>query len=262
MSLSQRLVDWLNGDGYPPGHPITDEDYRTELQLGDLLQIVATLADNDGGGASLIGIDDAAGFYDGTTVETALANLATALGGTDFNSRNYTGGTGTRLTDDDSFFVAINKLDAAFVALLAVTNGNGAALVGIEDAGAFITGVTVEAALAELGALRMRIVADPGTGVAIPVTSSADIQIVTGGAGETNTLADPPAALLGGFLHLRMLTDGGGDRVITAASPVNATGNTILTFAEAGDDILLQAGRDAAGAYRWVVAQNDGVALS
>jgi hypothetical protein len=100
-------------------------------------------------------------------------------------------------------------------------------------------------------------VADPGSGVAIPVTTSATINIVTAGA-ETNTLAIP--SFLGQTLVLNMSVFVGA-RVITSAQGVNQAGNTILTFGAARDCIELRSVL-VAGALRWVVTGNDGVALT
>lgn len=75
------------------------------------LDVFLARLDNTGAGdgASLIGIQDAAAFFGGTTVEGALADVAAALGGTDFNSRNFT--EGNLIADDDSFFTALDKID-------------------------------------------------------------------------------------------------------------------------------------------------------
>lgn len=100
--------------------------------------------------------------------------------------------------------------------------------------------------------------ADPGTGVAIPVTRSATINIVTAAA-ETNTLANP--TFVGQVLVLNMDTRAVGDRVVTAANGINQAGNTIMTFGAARDCITLR-GVKVAGALRWAVQGNDGVALS
>ena len=75
---------------------------------------------------------------------------------------------------------------------------------------------------------------DPGDGVAIPVVRSATIAITTVGASETNTLAIPT------FAGQVMAFSGGGqvgDREITAASAINAAGNTIMTFGAAADSL-------------------------
>jgi len=123
-----------------------------------------------------------------------------------------------------------------------------------------VDGGTIWATLADITSLSMVEGADPGDGIAIPITGSADIQMVSSAAGETGTLADPVETGL--ILHLRLTTDGGGDRVVTAASPINATGNNTLTFAAAGDSIVLMSARDAAAAYYWRLTSNDGVALT
>lgn len=103
------------------------------------------------------------------------------------------------------------------------------------------------------------LIADPGTGQAIPVTASGVIAITTGAAGETNTLAAPTRA--GQVLVLTCDVHGGGNRVITAAAAINQAGNTIMTFGAAADTILLYATK-VAGALVWRVGSNDGVALS
>lgn len=101
-------------------------------------------------------------------------------------------------------------------------------------------------------------IADPGTGVAIPVTTDGVVPIVTAAA-ETNTLAIP--SYMGQELILTMNTRVGGDRVVTASQAINQAGNTIMTFGAARDTICLR-GITIGGALRWQVAWNDGVALS
>lgn len=103
------------------------------------------------------------------------------------------------------------------------------------------------------------IVADPGTAAAIPVTTSAMISLAVAGVGETNTLANPLHA--GQKLSIILGSIIGGSRAITAAAAINQTGNTIMTFAQADDWILLEGVRTN-GNLRWRVAANDGVALS
>jgi hypothetical protein len=103
------------------------------------------------------------------------------------------------------------------------------------------------------------VVADPGTGAAIPVTASATINITIGAGAETNTLANPTFA--GQVLHLFIDTDGGGSRAITAASQINAAGNTVMTAQDVRDEILLTA-VTVGGALRWQVTVNNGWTLS
>ena len=94
----------------------------------------------------------------------------------------------------------------------------------------------------------------------IQVTKCGSISLKTGASGETNTLADPPRA--GIWLDITIYSHGGGDRVITAASAINQTGNTIMTFGVARDTISLKSIRVSATAFAWQVVANDGVALS
>lgn len=102
------------------------------------------------------------------------------------------------------------------------------------------------------------IIADPGTGVALPVTASGSIAITTAAA-ETNTLPDP--LFIGQRLSLIIDVFAVGARVITAASGINQTGDTIMTMGAVEDAITLQA-MQIAGALQWRVVFNDGVALS
>jgi len=104
-----------------------------------------------------------------------------------------------------------------------------------------------------------QVIADPGDGNAIPVTNSGTISFTTGAVGETNSLVNPSYS--GQILVLVLDTDGGGDRVVTADNPINRAGNTIMTFANAGEFIKLQ-GAPVGGALRWLVIANDSVALS
>lgn len=103
---------------------------------------------------------------------------------------------------------------------------------------------------------------DPGNGQAISLQRGGIFDIVTGASGETNTLAAPPKE--GYIVGFTLITDGGGDRVITVASAINAAGNTIMTFNDAGDTIVLISVKHSAtkGVYRWKVLCNDGVTLS
>jgi hypothetical protein len=144
--------------------------------------------------------------------------------------------------------------------LASTANGDGASRVGVEDAAALFAAADVEAALLELVKYQRVTLADPGTGQAIPVTRSAQVDLTIGSAGaETNTLAIPSFA--GQSLVLNANTVGTGTRAITCAQAINQAGNTIMTFASARDFIMLVAIK-VGGALRWTVAANDGVALS
>lgn len=159
----------------------------------------------------------------------------------------------------DTGVVTVSGVSASGMSDLASNaNAKGASLIGIEDAASLITATTAELALAELAKYECISLADPGTGVAIPVTRSATVEITTAGA-ETNTLAVP--TFLGQRLLLVLDTRVGGNRVVTSAQRINTAGNTIITLDTAGDAIQLIAIK-IAGAFRWQVAFNDGATLS
>lgn len=100
---------------------------------------------------------------------------------------------------------------------------------------------------------------DPGNGNAIPspIKHGGVVPLITAAA-ETRTLEDPERPGLQITLCFR--TDG-GDCVVTADTAINQAGNTVMTFADAGDEITLRAIR-VGTANVWRVASNDGVALS
>ena len=100
-------------------------------------------------------------------------------------------------------------------------------------------------------------ITDPGASGAIPITVSGTCQLVTATA-ETRTLAAPTD--VGQVICLTMKTDG-GNCVVTASAAINAAGNTIMTFAEVTDTILL-IGAISGSSKVWRVLGNDGVALS
>lgn len=101
-------------------------------------------------------------------------------------------------------------------------------------------------------------ITDPGNAGAIPVTSSGSCMLTSGGSNETRTIAIP--TFVGQRLNIGFDTDGGGQIAITVAAAVNQTGNTVLTGADAGDHISLEA-ITVGGAFRWRVLANDGFTL-
>lgn len=102
------------------------------------------------------------------------------------------------------------------------------------------------------------LVADPGSGAAIPVTKSATINLTIAGA-ETNTLAIP--TFVGQELIINVDTRSAGSRVITSSQSINVAGNTIMTF-DAVRDIIALVAVTIGGVNRWAVAYNANVALS
>lgn len=101
-----------------------------------------------GKGASIVGIEDAGAYYTGNEVETALTELSDQLGGT--TSATYNFSEDNVLADNDPVYPALNKLDLKWGDLASTATGEGASLVGIEDAGAYTLETNVEGALQEI----------------------------------------------------------------------------------------------------------------
>jgi hypothetical protein len=255
---------------------LTDSTVGAEVadavDAGQDEDVLADLASTATGvGASMIGIEDAGTLLTATDVEAALAELA---GGADVALRvdlaSVANGDGASLVaiEDAALNFTAENVEAALAELAGVDNdtidglastatGFGASWVGVEDAGSLLAAADVEAALLELVKYVPVPLADPGTGVAIPVTRSASVAITTGAA-ETNTLAAP--SFIGQKMLLTCDVYAVGDRVVTSAVRINQAGNTVMTFGEAGDSIVLEAVQ-VGGALVWQVTSNDGVAL-
>jgi hypothetical protein len=147
----------------------------------------------------------------------------------------------------------------------------GAALIGITDSPSGVvmpsspaispqsfTTDTVQGALQQLGAQQLAVkLADPGNAGACQVLQSGSVSLVTAGA-ETRTCAAP--TFVGQVMVFSFKTDG-GNCVITFGSAINAAGNTIGTFDDAGD-VLALIGVDIGGTLFWRVLLNIGVTLS
>jgi len=115
---------------------------------------------------------------------------------------------------------------------------------------------TVAARAAEANLLLM---ADPGDAGKIVIGGklTAYVGLVTAGA-ETRTLKDPSSP--GQTITLGFRTDG-GDCVVTTSTACNQAGNNTLTFADAGDILVLTAMKKGTS-LEWRITANDGVALS
>jgi hypothetical protein len=85
------------------------------------------------------------------------------------------------------------------------------------------------------------------------------VELTSGGGGETRSLADPQ--FRGQVMDLTFISDG-SDCVVTAASPLNQAGNTIMTFADIGDHVRVVAFYNATDGWEWRQIANDGAALS
>lgn len=194
-----------------------------------------------------VGIDLKAGCSDIAVTGNVLNIVSGATGikvaGTDvLITSNSFKGAGTGIDGDtgaDDLWILSNDFDSLTGTAIAITPATWNLFHG------------------NIGSGKDDLLTDLGDGNAIPIAKSGHLPLVSGGA-ETRTIAD--AAIAGLTLDLYFKTDG-GDCVITAASPVNQTGNTIMTFADVGDHIRLTSIEDGSD-FEWRVVANDGVALS
>ncbi len=97
--------------------------------------------------------------------------------------------------------------------------------------------------------VRPVIIADPGDAGLIESSRSGFCDLTTGGA-ETRTFGDP--IFRGQEITFSFIVDG-GDCVITADSPINQAGNTIMTFADIGDTVTLMGHWNVTDGWEWVI---------
>ena len=100
---------------------------------------------------------------------------------------------------------------------------------------------------------------DPGdTGSIIATGNWTVVEMVTA-ASEARSLKDPVKS--GQIIILTLKTDG-GDCAVTAATSCNTAGNTVITFGDAGDTVVLTSIPNGTSGYKWIIIANDTAALS
>ena len=134
---------------------------------------------------------------------------------------------------------------------------HAASAISILDSGIFTAQIEVEAALQEIYPHVEVLLADTGDAGAIPVARSGNVALTSAGA-ETRTLAIPAAQGIELVVSCDVYV---GDIVITAASAVNQTGDTVITLGSAGVTIAFKAVQ-VASALVWRIAMNDGATLA
>ena len=103
--------------------------------------------------------------------------------------------------------------------------------------------------------------ADPGDAGKITATGNwTVVELVTGGSGETRTLADPHKS--GQFLILTLKTDGGGDCAVSNSNKLTSGSETTVTLGDATDTVLLVSIPNGTSGYRWIIVGNDTAATS
>jgi hypothetical protein len=95
---------------------------------------------------------------------------------------------------------------------------------------------------------------DPGDAGRIDVRQSGVVNLVSGAAGETRTIAAP--RFVGQRILLNFDTDGGGAIAVTVSAYINAEEDNTITFNDAAESIEL-VGVTVAGVLRWTVPNAD-----
>lgn len=119
----------------------------TQAQLNVKLDKLGSTA--NGEGASGIAVEDASGYYTGADVEALFNELETQIGGATSTTYDFT--ENNVLADNDPIYTALNKLDLKWGDLASTSVGEGASLVGSNDAGGYYTSNDVESILQEIG---------------------------------------------------------------------------------------------------------------
>jgi hypothetical protein len=137
-------------------------DATIDAASNDAIPMSFLASTASGEGASAIGVEDDAAYYTGTSVESVLIELKTQIGG--LTSTTFDFAENNVLADDDFIYPALEKLDLKWGDLASTANGEGASLVGIEDADGLFTATNVEAALAEIAAYNLGVTYTVGAG--------------------------------------------------------------------------------------------------
>jgi hypothetical protein len=163
-------------------------DYSTAFNDEKPVRAQDLASTSNGFGASIIGIEDSAGNIDATTVEGALAELASEAAGASISSpdgsitvvnSNPQDGT-TIATTFSTSGAADRSIEAS--SLASTSTGEGASMIGIEDSGTLITATTVEGALAEnrtaIDAIEDNTITSPNSTINVAGTVGGDNQTV------------------------------------------------------------------------------------
>lgn len=133
--------------------------YSTAGASNASIEAVSLASTANGLGASLVGIEDSGTLITATTVEGALAENRTAIDAIEDNTITSPNGSvsvaGTIGGDNQTVDVVFSTAGAAnrsieASALASTANGEGASMIGIEDAAANFTATTVEGVLTEI----------------------------------------------------------------------------------------------------------------
>lgn len=234
IDLAHMSADSVDSDQYVNGSIDT-------VHIGDA-QVTNVKLDNLARGSIKVG-----GADDAVTDLVANTDGYILIGdGIDLNSVAVSGNI--TITNTGEVTIANNAVENAMLADNSV------------DSAEIVAGAIDTAHLSAITTPTARAIADPGTGVAIPVTGNGDVALTLAGEGETNSLAVPTFA--GQILTISADTVGeSATRIVTVASAINAAENDTITFDAAGGFISLY-GIKLGETFAWRVLASDGVTLS
>lgn len=142
----------FTGDQSMGSNQLTNVGDPTTLTIDsasdDAIPMSLLASTSTGEGAAVIGIEDASAYYAGNSMEAALNELEAQIGGDTSSTYDFT--ESNVLADNDAIYAALEKLDLKHGDYASNTNGEGASLIGIEDANSYFTSTNVEGALDEL----------------------------------------------------------------------------------------------------------------
>ena len=119
-------------------------------------------------------IADTNTYYTTDTIDGALDALALQVGGATDATYNFT--EANVCVDDEAVYASLEKLDLKWGDLASTANGEGASLVGLEDAAASLVAANVEAAIAELATpLTLTVGAEAADVIAVTVAGPAQV---------------------------------------------------------------------------------------
>lgn len=165
-----RMV--FTGD-YDPG--VTEVTFNALIDTTTLALLASILT---GEGASLVGVEDAAGYFIGTNVEAVLAEIRANYAST----ANGLGASLIGVRDATNKFssTTVEGVLAEIINTYAGTSVNqGASKIGVQDSGGYYSGTNVEAVLQDIGANYMK--KQPGSPTNTVLVFNAQGQAINSG---------------------------------------------------------------------------------
>lgn len=242
------------GSGAPSASDPDGSIYlRTDGGVNTSLYVMSTTYQAIPTAAGADAIADTNTYYTTDTIDGALDALALQVGGTSDAAYGFT--EDNVLADNDALYAALDKLDLKWGDLASTANGEGAALVGLEDAGGYTATTSVEAAIAEIYANLVTVTLSAGAEASNVIAVTVNLVSITGAAvSRTQRLVcslyeatgiEAIAALFTmaetgtgteisttGNARLIIETDANGDAVVSVTDVATASGKTMYLIVQ------------------------------